>query len=158
MFVSSLDSYKGIRNSYDITLSIGAVRKVKMALDAPTGCSFALIKSPKVKMETVRRQFANLQSKVSSGWRAVRNIHFSPRVPANGSFSRHSLAYMQASTQYIKQVSGLLKVGVSTLRSSSSGYEVQGIWLFILFWVDYKNHTLCYIISPCWVCLQTCLH
>nr|XP_043617097.1 uncharacterized protein LOC122588943 [Erigeron canadensis] len=103
------------------------VRKVKMSLDGPpTGCSFASIKSPKVKLETVRRHLVKLQSKVSSGWQAVRSIHFSPRVPENGgSFSRHSLAYMQASTQYIKQVSGLLKIGVSTLRSSSSGYEVQ---------------------------------
>ncbi|XP_024968890.1 uncharacterized protein LOC112508492 [Cynara cardunculus var. scolymus] len=101
------------------------VRKVKMALDPPTGCSFSSIKPPKVKLETVRRHFANLQYKVSSGWRAVRSIHFAPRVPAHGSFSRHSLAYMQASTQYIKQVSGLLKIGVSTLRSSSAGYELQ---------------------------------
>ncbi|PWA52563.1 hypothetical protein CTI12_AA453550 [Artemisia annua] len=101
------------------------VRKVKMTLDPPTGCGFSSIKPPKVKLETVRRHFAIVKSKVSSGWHAVRSIHFSPRVPANGSFSRHSLAYMQASTQYIKQVSGLLKVGVSTLRSSSSAYEVQ---------------------------------
>ncbi|MFS7949200.1 hypothetical protein Hanom_Chr06g00568791 [Helianthus anomalus] len=108
------------------------VRKVKMAVDPPTGCSCASIKPPKVKTETVKRQLANLQSKVSSGWRAVRNIHFSPRVPANGSFSHHSMAYMQASSQYIKQVSGLLKVGVSTLRSSSSGYEVQESYLCLL--------------------------
>ncbi|KAI3761739.1 hypothetical protein L1987_52160 [Smallanthus sonchifolius] len=108
------------------------VRKVKMTLGPPTGCSFALIKRPKVKMETVRHHFANLQSKVSSGWQAVRRIHFSPRMPANGSFSSHSLAYMQASTQYIKQVSGLLKVGVSTLRSSSSGYEVQESYICLL--------------------------
>nr|KAJ0186748.1 hypothetical protein LSAT_V11C900486900 [Lactuca sativa] len=101
------------------------VRKVKMTLDPPTGCNFSSIKPPKVKMETVKRHFANLQMKVSSGWKSVRSIHFSPRVPKNGSFSRHSLAYMQASTQYIKQVSGLLKIGVSTLRSSSSSYEVQ---------------------------------
>ncbi|KAI3751766.1 hypothetical protein L2E82_22857 [Cichorium intybus] len=101
------------------------VRKVKMTLDPPTGCGFSSIKAPKVKMESVKRHFGNLQSKVSSGWQAVRSINFSPRVPKNGSFSGHSLAYMQASTQYIKQVSGLLKIGVSTLRSTSSGYEVQ---------------------------------
>ena len=51
-----------------------------------------------------------------------------PRIPANGSFSRKSLAYVHASSQYIKQVSGLLKTGVTTLRSSPSSYEgVQGI-------------------------------
>ena len=104
-----------------------AVRKVKMSLDPSTRCCFSSIKPPKLKLETVRHHFAIVKSKVSSGWQAVRSIHFSPRVPANGSFSRHSLAYMQASTQYIKQVSGLLKVGVSTLCSNSSAYEVQGL-------------------------------
>ncbi|KAI3825941.1 hypothetical protein L1987_07702 [Smallanthus sonchifolius] len=37
---------------------------------------------------------------------------------------RKSLAYMQASTQYIKQISSLLKTGVSSLRSTSSANEV----------------------------------
>ncbi|XP_071728759.1 uncharacterized protein [Rutidosis leptorrhynchoides] len=102
------------------------VRKVKISLDPPTGCSFSSIKPSKVRLEKIRCHVTKFKSKVSSGWQAVRNIHFSPRVPENGgSFSRQSLAYVQASTQYIKQVSGLLKIGVSTLRSSSSGYEVQ---------------------------------
>ncbi|KAK3030728.1 hypothetical protein RJ639_036532, partial [Escallonia herrerae] len=100
------------------------VRKVKMALDPPTGCSFSSLRAPKLKLETVRYRFSNLQSTVSSGWQAVRRIRFAPRLPANGSFSRQSLAYVHASTQYIKQVSGLLKVGAATLRSSPSSYEV----------------------------------
>lgn len=103
-----------------------AVRKVKMSLDPPTGCSFSSI--PKIKLESVRNRFSNFQSTLSSGWQAVRKIHFAPRVSGNGSFSRQSLAYVQASTQYIKQVSGLLKTGVTTLRSSSSSYDVvQGM-------------------------------
>ncbi|KAM7514512.1 hypothetical protein LguiA_004095 [Lonicera macranthoides] len=101
------------------------VRKVKMSLDPPTGCSILALRAPKVKMGSVKHRFANLQTKISSGWQAVRRIHFVRRVPANGSFSRQSLAYVQASTQYIKEVSGLLKNGVATLRSSSSSYEVQ---------------------------------
>uniref|UniRef100_A0A5B6ZKD2 Pesticidal crystal cry8Ba protein n=1 Tax=Davidia involucrata TaxID=16924 RepID=A0A5B6ZKD2_DAVIN len=100
------------------------VRKVKMALDPPTGCSFSSLRAPKVKLESVRSHFSNLQSTLSSGWQAVRKIRFVPRMPANGSFPRQSLAYMQASAQYVKQVSGLLKIGVTTLRSSSSSYEV----------------------------------
>nr|XP_043606485.1 uncharacterized protein LOC122578567 [Erigeron canadensis] len=100
------------------------VRKVKMVLDPPTGCNFSSIKPPKVKLETVKRHFSTAQSKLSSGWQAVRRIPFSPRVRVNGSFSHQSLAYMQASTQYIKQVSGLLKTGVSSLRSTSSANEV----------------------------------
>lgn len=99
------------------------VRKVKLALDPPTGCSISSLRVPKLKMESIRYHMSNLRSTVSSGWRAVRKVHFVPRVPANGSFSRQSLAYVQASSQYIKQVSGLLKVGVATLRSSSSSHE-----------------------------------
>ncbi|CAK9148987.1 unnamed protein product [Ilex paraguariensis] len=100
------------------------VRKVKMAMDPPTGCSFSSLKAPKIKLDSVRYHFSNLKSTISSGWQAVRKIRFAPRLPANGSFPRQSLAYVQASTQYIKQVSGLLKIGVGTLRSSSSSYEV----------------------------------
>ncbi|PQQ10519.1 uncharacterized protein Pyn_37378 [Prunus yedoensis var. nudiflora] len=37
---------------------------------------------------------------------------------------RPPLAYVHAGTQYIKQVSGLLKTGVTSLRESSSSYEV----------------------------------
>ncbi|XP_057490269.1 uncharacterized protein LOC130776172 [Actinidia eriantha] len=100
------------------------VRKVKMALDPPTGCSFSTLKTPKIKMEAVRYRLYGLQSTLSSGWHALRKIRCVPRVPPNGSFSRQSLAYVQASAQYVKQVSGLLKVGVTTLRSSSSSREI----------------------------------
>ncbi|KAI5654995.1 hypothetical protein M9H77_32182 [Catharanthus roseus] len=99
------------------------VRKVKLGLDPPTGCSISSLKVPKVKIESIRYHMSNMRSTISSGWRALRKVRFAPRVPPHGSFSRHSLAYVQASTQYIKQVSGLLKVGVATLRSSSSSYE-----------------------------------
>ncbi|XP_059631017.1 uncharacterized protein LOC132273926, partial [Cornus florida] len=100
------------------------VRKVKMGLDPPTGCSFSSLRTPKIKLESVRYHFSSLRSTLSSGWQAVRKIRFVPRIPANGSFPRQSLAYVQASAQYVKQVSGLLKVGVTTLRSSPSSYEV----------------------------------
>lgn len=106
-----------------------AVRKVKMSLDPPTGCSFSNVRAPKLKLEVIKDRFSNFQSTVSSGWQAVRSVHFAPRVAGNGSFSRQSLAYVQASTQYLKQVSGLLKTGVATLRSSPSSYEVQGTYM-----------------------------
>lgn len=99
------------------------VRRVKMSPDIPPRCSFASLQAPTIKLETLRNRVASLQSTLSSGWEALRNVRFVARVPANSSFSRHSLAYMQASTQYIKQVSGLLKIGVTTLRNSSS-YEI----------------------------------
>ncbi|XP_023750462.1 uncharacterized protein LOC111898824 [Lactuca sativa] len=100
------------------------VRKVRMALDPPTGCNFSSIKPPKIKLETVKRHVFNVKSKISSGWKAVRRIPFSPQVPVDNSLSSQSLAYMKASTQYIKQVSGLLKNGVSSLRNTSSTKEV----------------------------------
>lgn len=101
-----------------------------MTLDPPTGCNFSSIKPPKIKLETVKRHVFNVKSKISSGWKAVRRIPFSPQVPVDNSLSSQSLAYMKASTQYIKQVSGLLKNGVSSLRNTSSTKEVlQGLWI-----------------------------
>lgn len=83
----------------------------------------------KIKMESVRYHLSNMQSTLSSGWQALKKVRFAPRLHANGSLARQSLAYVHASTRYIQQVSGLLKAGVTTsLRSSSSSYEVvQGI-------------------------------
>ncbi|KAL6180048.1 hypothetical protein ACLB2K_046717 [Fragaria x ananassa] len=100
------------------------VRKIKVGLEPPTGCSITALRPPVIKLEAIRSRFSSLQSTITSGWQALRNIRVAPRVPANGSFSRQSLAYVQAGTQYIKQVSGLLKTGVTTLRSNSSSYEV----------------------------------
>ncbi|KAG7966520.1 hypothetical protein I3843_08G055100 [Carya illinoinensis] len=99
------------------------VRKVKMALDPPTGCSISSFRPPAIRLESVQCHCSNLQSTISSGWQAVRKIRVAPRLPANGSLSRQSLAYVHASTRYIKQVSGLLKNGVTTLRNSPSSYE-----------------------------------
>lgn len=98
-----------------------------MSIDMPPGCSFASLKPPAMKLESLRTRLSNLQSTLSSGWEALRNVRVVPRLPANSSFSRHSLAYVHASTQYIKQVSGLLKIGVNSLRNSSSYEVVQGI-------------------------------
>ncbi|XP_022768422.1 uncharacterized protein LOC111312441 isoform X1 [Durio zibethinus] len=102
------------------------VRKVKTTLDPPTGCSMSSLslRAPVIKLETIRYHFSNFQSTLSSRWQAFRKIRVAPRLPANGSFSRQSLAYVHAGTHYIKQVSGLLKIGVTSLRNSSSSYEV----------------------------------
>ncbi|KAK4367008.1 hypothetical protein RND71_014888 [Anisodus tanguticus] len=100
------------------------VRKVKMALDPPTGCSFSTLKPPKVKLEAVRAQLSNVKSTLSSEWGAIRKVRVAPRVPPNGSLSQQSLAYLHAGTRYVKDVSGILKLGVTTLRSTSASYEV----------------------------------
>ncbi|GAB2260428.1 hypothetical protein Droror1_Dr00011283 [Drosera rotundifolia] len=109
------------------------VRKVKMGVDLPTGCSFNSLKAPKVKLESARNHLKIVQSKFSSGWMALRRVPFAVHKPANGSFSHKSLAYVKAGTGYIKQVSGLLKVGVTTLRQNSSSYEpVQELYSCLL--------------------------
>ncbi|KAF8729856.1 hypothetical protein HU200_017314 [Digitaria exilis] len=104
------------------------VRKVRMSVDMPSGCNFSSL--PMVKLDSVRYRLSNVQSTLSSGWESVRRVRVIPQLPANSSFSKHSLAYMQASAQYIKQVSGVLKVGVTTLRSSSSYEAPQGYICF----------------------------
>lgn len=97
---------------------------MKPGLDPPTGCSISSLRPPVIKLESIRYRLSSFQSTLASGWQALRRIRVVPRVPANGSFSRQSLAYVHAGTQYIKQVSGLLKTGVTSLRESSSSYEV----------------------------------
>ncbi|CAL5365202.1 unnamed protein product [Camellia sinensis] len=100
------------------------VRKVKMAKDLPTGCSFSSLKPSMVKLESLRFHMSNAKSTISSAWGVIRTVRVAPRIPANSSFSRQSLAYVHAGTRYIKEVSGILKAGVTTFRSSSSSYEV----------------------------------
>ncbi|KHG03261.1 Anti-sigma F factor antagonist [Gossypium arboreum] len=94
------------------------VRKVKMGLDPPPGCNLSI-----VKMESVHQRFCKVNSMLHSGWEALRKVRLAPNTPVNGSLSKQSLAYLQASSQYIKEVSKLLKTGVTTLRSNSTSYE-----------------------------------
>ena len=75
-----------------------------MLLDS--GCSMSSLRAPTIKLESLRYQLSNLRSTFSFGRQALRRIHVVPRIPANGSFSRKSLAYVHVSTRYIKQVSG----------------------------------------------------
>ncbi|XP_020586710.1 uncharacterized protein LOC110028968 [Phalaenopsis equestris] len=93
-------------------------RKVRMTLDRPSGCNYISLRSQTVKLESFRYRMLNFQSTLSSGWESLRKVRVLPRLAAGSSFSKHSLAYMQASTQYIKQVSAILKTGVSSLRSA----------------------------------------
>ncbi|XP_050204886.1 uncharacterized protein LOC126654923 [Mercurialis annua] len=101
------------------------VRKIKTVVDPPTGCSMPslTLRAPKLKLETVRYRFSKFHSTLCTAWQAFRKVRIAHRMPTNGSFSRQSLAYVHASTRYIKQVSGLLKTGVTSLRNSSSSYE-----------------------------------
>ncbi|KAL4333355.1 hypothetical protein GQ457_07G004150 [Hibiscus cannabinus] len=95
------------------------VRKVKMGLDPPPGCNLSIM-----KMESIHQRFCKVNSMLYSGWEALRKVRVTPNTPANGSLSKQSLAYLQASHRYIKEVSKLLKTGVTTLHSNSTSYEV----------------------------------
>ncbi|XP_050206018.1 uncharacterized protein LOC126655767 isoform X2 [Mercurialis annua] len=99
------------------------VRKVKMGLDPPAGCSFSSLNPSMIKLESVRQHLSTLNSTLHFGWVAVRKVRVTPNIPPNGSLSQQSLAYMRASTQYIKQVSRLLRSEMTTLRNSPSSYE-----------------------------------
>ena len=84
-----------------------------------------------MKLEPLRQHFNNLSSKMHSGWEAVRKVRVAPAIPPHGSFSQQGLAYMRASSRYIKEVSKLLKNGVMTSHNSPSSYEfVQGMWTY----------------------------
>lgn len=98
-----------------------------MAADGPSGCSFSSLQPPVINLKSFRHQISNIQSSLSSGWGSLRNVRLVPHLPTTRSLSRNSMAYMHASTQYIKQVSALLKIGVTTLRSRSSYDVMQGM-------------------------------
>lgn len=124
-----------------------AARKVKMARDPPTGCSFTSLKQPKINMESFWFRCSKLKSTLHSGWVAVRKVNFAPRIPVNGSFSSRSLAYMHASTRYIKQVSGLLKIGVTSMcNNGSPSYEaVQGTKISAQFRIYDLSKICCFL-------------
>lgn len=104
------------------------MRKVKIGLDPPPGCSFSSLNPSTIKVELIRQRFSNLNSMLISGWEEIRKVRVTPRIPANGSFPQQSLAYVHASTKYVKEVSRLLRNRVTTTHKSSSSYEaVQGM-------------------------------
>ena len=100
---------------------------MKIGLDPLSGCSLTSFRSL-IKNETLHARFSNVKSALHSAWEPMQQVRLSPHVPANGSFSVRSLAYARATTKYMKQISGLVKIGVTSLFSSSLSYEVvQGM-------------------------------
>ncbi|CAN6983094.1 unnamed protein product [Brassica oleracea var. botrytis] len=99
------------------------VRKIKMGLDPPPGCNIASLTVPKEKLVVVSRNIAELNLTLSSGWKAAKKVHVTPRVPLNGSFSRQSLAYVQAAARYLKQVSKAVKNEVVASHTGQQTYE-----------------------------------
>ncbi|KAF3439219.1 hypothetical protein FNV43_RR17494 [Rhamnella rubrinervis] len=99
------------------------VRRVKIGLDQPSGCSLTSLQSL-IKNDTLHARFSNVKSALHSAWEPMQQVRLSPHAPENGSFSVRSLAYARATTKYMKQISGLVKIGTTSLFSSSLSYEV----------------------------------
>lgn len=133
----------------------GAVRKLKISKSQlPTGftCpSFGSIKFESL-YASVDDRSSNQRARLLPGWAAVRKLRVLHRALLRGNASQRSLAYVNAGAQYMRQVSGILKDKVNSLRSNSlnSLEGPQGstylspllpLWLFAIYW-----H--CWEISP----------
>jgi len=103
------------------------VRKVKMGLDAPSGCVFPHLS--KLELEAVQYRISNVKSRLSSGWEALQKVQVARNIPKNGSLSSKSLAYVHVGTRYMKEIASVLRNGLtSSQATSSSSYEVvQGM-------------------------------
>ncbi|GJS28561.1 hypothetical protein Tco_0489181 [Tanacetum coccineum] len=101
------------------------VRKVKMVSDQPTGCTFQSIKNPPVeKLQKLNRRLSFMKSRVYSEWEALSRVRVAPVISPNGSLSDKSLAYLHFGTRYLKDVSGMVKVGITSLHNASTPREV----------------------------------
>ena len=105
-----------------------------MVLEPPTGCSLSSLKPPLKKLEPFRVRLSSIKSALSSEWETYKKVRVSPRMPSNGSLSRQSLAYVNAGTQYVKELPELVKIGITALRNHSTSYEmVQGMYALTAF-------------------------
>ncbi|KAK6125853.1 hypothetical protein DH2020_040401 [Rehmannia glutinosa] len=102
------------------------VRKVKMGLEPPTGCTFTSLKSSSmVKLESFQLRLSNVKAIVSAERRASRRERITPVMTLNGSLLNQSMAYIIVGTRrYLKEVPELIKISFNAWRSSSSSYEV----------------------------------
>jgi len=109
------------------------VRKVKMGLDAPSGCIFPHLS--KLELEAVQYRISNVKSRLSSGWEAVQKVQVACNIPKNGSLSSKSLAYVHIGTRYMKEIASVLRSGLTSQATTSSSCEVvQGmLFCFLIF-------------------------
>lgn len=74
---------------------------------------------------------ANKKSILSTGWAAVRKIIPKHSIRSHNPPQR-SMAYVNAGAQYVRQVSGILKEKVNSLRHSTLAEASQGYFPLIL--------------------------
>lgn len=102
-----------------------------MGLDAPTGCTFAYVKSSSiVKLDSLQLRLSNVKSILSAERKVLKRERVTPVMPVGGSLLQQSMTYIVVGTRrYLKEVPELIKVGFNAWRSSSSSYEeVQGMF------------------------------
>ncbi|EPS72022.1 hypothetical protein M569_02736, partial [Genlisea aurea] len=102
------------------------VRKVKMGLEPPTGCTFASLKSQSsVKLESFQHRLSSVKSVVSSERKALKSERVPAVITVKGSLFHKGMAYIILGTRrYLKEVPELIKVGFNAWRGSSTSYEV----------------------------------
>ena len=82
----------------------------------------------------VRGASSHKKSAISNGWStAVRQIRKSlkPAATRNSNSSQRSIAYVNAGAHYVRQVSGMLKDKVNSLRHSSLTEVAQGAYVTV---------------------------
>lgn len=101
------------------------VRRVRMGLDAPTGCTFAYVKSSSVvKLDSLQLRLSNVKSVLTAERKVLKRERVTPVMPVGGSLLQQSMTYIVVGTRrYLKEVPELIKVGFNAWRSSSSSYE-----------------------------------
>ena len=111
-----------------------------MGLDPPTCCSFSLVKPQMIKSGSLRSYFSKYKLNLYSEWEATRKVQVANHTPANGS-----------SSQFIRQVSGILKSRMTPMHYSSSKELVSGMYVpcTILDWLHICTHTHTHTICTC---------
>ncbi|CAI9111124.1 OLC1v1011265C1 [Oldenlandia corymbosa var. corymbosa] len=100
------------------------VRKVKMGLEPPIGCSIVSFKPPMKKLQSLRGRLSSMKSTLSSEWEVYRKLRVPRHMPSNGSLSHQSLALVHVGTQYVKELPEFFRLGLTALRNHSASYEM----------------------------------
>lgn len=121
-----------------------------MVLDPPNGCTFSSIKKPPLmKLQKINRRLSSTKSTIHSEWEAIRRVRVTPNFSTNGSLSHQSLAYLHFGTQYLKDISGLLKVGITSLHNSPTPPEAPegmlNLKFLIPFFIFINTYQIIYI-------------
>ncbi|CAM6082195.1 unnamed protein product [Calypogeia fissa] len=110
------------------------VCKFKMSKSKlPTGCTCPSLRSIKFVslFASVDERSANIRAPLLTGWATVRKLRFVQPILARGNASQRSLAYVNAGAQYMRQVSGILKDKVNSLRSNALEGPQEGMFCLL---------------------------